>query len=61
MNTLNRSINTNHSANNQKIFLEFTSDSKYNGENVKAGHKIECTKSEAKRILSMRKDIKLSF
>lgn len=59
--TSNRSINTNHSPNNQMITLEFIKDTKYNGSDVKAGHTIECTKSEAKRILAINKNIKLSM
>lgn len=59
MNTLNRVINTNHTVNNQMISLEFLKDSNYKGKSVKTGDVVECSRSEAKRLLTTNKDIKL--
>lgn len=51
----NRSINTGHAPEQQLIVLEFIRDGKFNGKQVEAGQTIKCTRSEARRFLSIDK------
>lgn len=55
--TNNRSINTGHAPEQQMIVLEFIRDGKFNGKEVKAGQTIKCTRSEARRFLSIDKSL----
>lgn len=55
MNILNRQIKTGHNQDQAMIILVAKKDCAFNGKALKNGDILKCTKSEAKRILSMDK------
>jgi hypothetical protein len=49
----NRQINTGFDSNKQLITLEVLKDTKLNGKDRKTGERVEVSKSEAKRLLTI--------
>ena len=55
MTTTNRQIKTGHNIDQTLIVLIAKNATKFNGKSINKGEIIKCTKSEAKRILSLDK------
>ena len=53
----NRQINTGFNPKAQKITIEALSNTKYNGKDLAAGETVEVSRSEAKRLVTMKREL----